>query len=92
MRSTEIKQRQTLIDFTCQNSGSIEALFDVAQENGVSITEEIAPGTQLSAPEIDRKTVAFYQKSIHDITTDQNVQPVQGGIGFMQIGTTFKVS
>lgn len=89
----EIKTRQTVIDFTVQNCGTMEALFDVAVLNGVSPTDPVAPGTVLLAPVIELKVVSFYGKNKElDITTDDRILPIPGGIGFMQIGTSFKVS
>lgn len=90
--SKKIKERQTVIDFACQHAGTLEALFDVAVLNGVSITQNVAPGTMLLTPVEDLKTVAFYNNNVVDIVTNQNAQPVPGGIGYMQIGTSFKVN
>ena len=87
-----IKQRQTVLDFTTQHSGTMEALFVVAVSNGIGITDDIAPGTELTASVVEQKTVSFYAKSLYDITTIAGDQLLPGGIGYMQIGTSFKVS
>lgn len=89
----EIKTRQTVIDFTVQNCGTMDALFDVALLNGISLTDPVAPGTILLAPVEELTVISFYQKNRElDITTDDRILPMPGGIGFMQIGTSFKVS
>lgn len=87
-----IKERQTVVDYTCQNSGTLEALFELAELNGISITQDLAPGTLLKARPVERKTVRFYALSVLDIVTDKTIEPMPGGIGYMQIGNTFKVS
>jgi len=92
MRIIKIKQQQTVIDFTCQQAGTLEALFEVAAANGISITEAVPAGTFLLVPEVDKKVIAFYENGKLDITTQQREVPVNGGIGYMQIGTSFKVS
>jgi hypothetical protein len=87
----QIKQRQTVVDYAVQNSGTMESLFEVAILNGVSITEDIAPGTIMLAPVVEKKTVEFYNKNAVDITTSQTNEASPGGIGYMQIGASFKV-
>jgi hypothetical protein len=88
----QLKLRQTVIDFTCQHAGTVESLFVVAQLNGVSITENVPKGSLLKVSPVKVKNVRFYlDRSGLDIITDQDgVTP--GGIGYMQIGTSFKVS
>ncbi len=88
----EIKPRQTVIDFTCQYSGTMDALFYVLLLNSIGITQAIAPGTILKAPQEDLKVIKFFDGSVYGITTDERIQPVMGGIGYMQIGSSFKVS
>jgi hypothetical protein len=85
----KIKYSQTVPDFTCQNAGSLEGLFTVAELNGISITGDIDPGTFLMVEEIDQKTISFYKGGELDIVTDARIK---GGIGYMQIGFSFKVS
>lgn len=89
-----IKKHQNIIDFTTQQAGSVEALFSVALLNGISITGNVEPGTNLKmASVIDKKVVADLIKYQVDIVSDQNVEAaIQGGIGFMQIGNDFIVS
>lgn len=83
-----IKNRQTVVDFTTQNAGDIESLFNVAEANGIGITDDVAPGTLLSVETTDNKVSGFYEGSELDITTtDKGAQP--GGIGYMQIGSSF---
>lgn len=41
------KEHQTLLDIAIQQAGSIEALFDIAEANGLSVTEDLVSGQQL---------------------------------------------
>lgn len=57
----EVKDNQTLYDFTLQHCGSMEALVEVARLNGLSVTDEITPGQSLQVPEPYNKVlVNFY--------------------------------
>jgi hypothetical protein len=87
-----IKKHQTTLDFVTQYSGALDGLFTMALLNGISITSEPAPGTNLQVEVVDLKTVKYYATSGLDVQSNgiTNVRP--GGIGYMQIGNDFKVS
>jgi hypothetical protein len=88
-----IKTHQKLTDFVTQFSGTMEALFEVALMNGKSITEEINAGTSLLVNVKDKDVTNFYNDAkATDIITSYNAQAVPGGIGYMQISTSFIVS
>ena len=61
---TVIRNKQSLLDISVQEYGSIEALMDLAVENDVSLTDEFEPGDTLNLPEADGNTdvQAFYNK------------------------------
>jgi hypothetical protein len=87
-----IKQNQNLFDATVQHSGALSNLFAVAVANGIGITDALVPGNNLVIPAVtDKAVVKKFLNDFYDIIT---IEPdvVQGGIGYMQIGTTFKVS
>jgi hypothetical protein len=87
-----MQQRQTVADFTCQHCGTMEALFLLAELNGISVTENVAPGTELKAIPTENKIIAFYANSILDIVTEDIDRVKPGGIGYMQIQNDFIVS
>ena len=89
-----IKKYQTPIDFSCQHCGTAEALFLLANLNGISITDEPAPGTTLLSEVVDTKVVSAFMKNELHIATSLNDNPGTGfsGIGYMQIAHDFKVS
>ena len=89
----KIKRFQKLPDFVTQFGGSLNSLFDIAMLNGVGITDEIAPGTPLFVSVQNSLIVSYYKNSTQDIITrERNVIQQPGGIGYMQIGYSFKVS
>ena len=58
---TEILQQgQNLMDVAIQCCGDATALFDLALLNGISVTEEVAVGTEFILPEVVNKGVAKY--------------------------------
>ncbi len=86
----ELKKHQNNTDFVCQHFGTVEALFDLAALNGISITERPVPGTFLKAKTVDEKTVGYFIKNLYDIISDSSISvdgviPIYGGIGYMKI-------
>ena len=57
--------RQSVIDIALHQYGTAEACFDLALENGISITDELAPGTDLKISNIAYTDIAIvnYYKS-----------------------------
>jgi hypothetical protein len=51
---------QSLFDLAIQVAGSVEAVFDIALANGISITDELRPGTVLTIPAVVGRQVADY--------------------------------
>ena len=96
-----VLNNQSLIDVAIQHTGTIENAFKIAVANGLSLTEQLEPGAQLIIPEdvqMNNDVVSYFAaKGIQPATglTENDLliaQTVQRGIGYMQIGKTFKVS
>lgn len=64
-----IKDGQTLADVAVQEFGSWEAMIAIAKENGVSMTEVPAPGTELAMPD------ATWNKMMQNYCKDNDVSP-----------------
>lgn len=87
------KQGQTLLDLAIQHTGSIEGAILLAQQLGISITADIAIGTQFDEIPVTDKTVYKY-------FTDNKLEPASGvnsnsrlgGISLMGINIDFVVS
>jgi len=96
--STLALERQSLLDIAIKETGSITSIFDFAIINGFGITDDIVPGSAIEIPIIDygfKGVVDYYrQNRITPATTiDEATLPARDkGIGFWQIGLTFKVS
>ena len=70
---------QSLFDIAVQEFGSIEAAFALATLNGLSVTDELTPGTLLQKTGIiNKKIVSYY--------SDKNIKPATGGIVTSTIG------
>ncbi|MFK7004607.1 hypothetical protein BWK63_09555 [Flavobacterium covae] len=93
----QIKHNQSLFDVTIQRKGTIEALFEVAFLNNVSITGDLLIGTDLLVSNgiIDKQIVNYFlNKKIVPATAltqtqIQNLEPQ--GIGYMIIENDFTV-
>ncbi len=94
-----IIDKQNLLDIALQASGTIESVFEIALQNQVSITDEVAPGVGLMIPDglIQNKDVLNYyiQQTILPATGSNNENlgvEVLEGIDYWAIGDTFIVS
>jgi len=88
-----IKRHQTLLDFATQWTGSAQGLIQVALLNGLSPTDDIAPGTALLTGEvIDFKNSTYNTGA--EIATNRffTETAVNEGIGYWIINLNFKVS
>ena len=91
---TVIKKNQTVLDFSTQFFGTAEALFLMANLNGIGITDDVAPGVELVTEVVNKNVVNAFKLRGLDITTSIVYDPaiINGGIGLMQIQNDFKVS
>lgn len=74
-RRITIIEKQNLYDIALQETGDILAVFDIAAENGLSVTSEMSPGDELIIPEgVDgnREILAYY--------TMNGIRPATGAI------------
>lgn len=93
----KVKDRQSLPDMAVQTAGSMEAAFDLAAANGVSLTDTLADGQVL-------ETVRAADAAVVRRYSAQGVEPAtalsgeematlaQEGINFMGIEIDFVVS
>ncbi|OWP76526.1 hypothetical protein [Flavobacterium oreochromis] len=94
----QVKHNQSLFDFTIQSKGTIEALFETAILNNVSITEDLLTGSDLLVSNgiIDKQIVNYFlNKKIVPATalTQTQIQTLEPqGIGYMIIANDFIVS
>lgn len=89
--------RQSLLDVALQTSGSIEAAFDLAEANDISISEPLETDAALrSVPVVDQKVVDRYEAADVRPATELSPEDIEmapyGGIGYMGIEVDFIVS
>lgn len=88
-----VKKHQTIVDFVCQNAGEISGLFTTALLNGLSITQEVAEGAVLKVAQTQLKVINYFKTNGIDIVSSRSSSDtMSGGIGYMQIGSSFIVS
>lgn len=86
METKAIKE-QSLFDLSLQVGGGVEAVFDLALSNGLSITGELEPG-QVIIPAIaqDSRIVDYYRvKNIRPATFSGEEILTLSGVGYMAI-------
>lgn len=95
-----VLHNQSLLDISIQYTGTVENCFKIAVANGLCITDDLTPGQELIIPndvKIDKEILNYYQSkeiqpaTAYPLSVGQEIEE-QGGIGHMQIGSTFKVS
>jgi hypothetical protein len=98
MASVKVSDKQSLFDIAVQSLGSVSAVFELATENDLSITEALTAGQSLGLSEVYSSDVADYftNKKIKPATaitsTDYNETIAQEGIEFWAIEMDFVVS
>lgn len=89
-----IKKNQTLLDMACQYAGTMEQLLTIAANNNKSITEDLTAGEELLITATDLGVTNYFKKrkDYLDAVTIYLGPEVLGGIGYMKIGKSFKVT
>ena len=96
MNQVIVVKGQTLLDIAVQAAGSVEAAFEIAAANNISMTDDLAEGTSLIVPSVIDQTVADYFRVNGIIPKtgireqDRETAPYSG-IGYMTIGVDFIV-
>lgn len=84
---TKVIEDQSLFDLALQLGGGVEAVFDLALTNGLSITSELAPG-QVIQPAIvqDLRIADYYRiRNIRPATFSNKEILTLSGVGYMSI-------
>jgi hypothetical protein len=82
-----ILNSQTLQDIAIQYCGTLEALFDIAFLNNISVTEELSPGQILNIPEVDygfQEVVNYFlinKKQPATALTQEMISIIEGNTG-----------
>lgn len=97
---TTAKERQTMLDMALQSGGHVETALALAAANGLSVTDRLEDGQELTVPEPvedgDARTVRLYRAHGVEPATEASADDMTacpyGGIGFMGIEIDFEVS
>ena len=89
-----------MLDMALQTGGRIETAMVLAAANGVSLTDRLEDGQELTVPapvaEGDARTVVLYRAHGVEPATGLSAEDIAacpyGGIGYMGIETDFEVS
>ena len=89
MRHITVSEGQTLMDIAVQYLGDGERVFDIMELNGLELTDEPEPGTELLVPE-----VAIDKVRIAEVFSSRGLMPASmeepenepGGIDHWAIG------
>lgn len=88
-----VRENQSMLDLALISGGTIECMFELAEENDISVTGRALPGRQ-----INTDTVTTINRDVLDLYTRNNISPatikspeIFTGIGYMIIGKDFKV-
>lgn len=91
----KVLAHQNIIDISIQESGSVEALFDLLLLNSKSLTDDLEVGEDLLLPkEALNKRVANYFEN-RDVATGQHISKSHTeleGISYWAVNNNFKVS
>lgn len=96
MQQQPIKEKQAVHDGVVLATGSIDELFNIALLNEISITAIMPAGSVVNyAPVVERAFIVneLAARVAKPASIDEGTGIVlPGGIGYMQIGTTFRIS
>lgn len=62
MSEITVTSRQSLMDVALQHGGALDAIFDMAQANDRSLTDDLVAGDTLDVPEAQEPRVTQYYK------------------------------
>ena len=91
---TTTRNNQTLLDIAVQECGTVEAAFEIAERNGLALTDELNTGQKLDIVMTTTREESVVQDRINPATApsaEETEMVPYGGIGFMGIEIDFVV-
>jgi len=91
---TTVKDRQSLFDIALITAGSIAAAFDLAADNGLSVTDELKPNMELTMPSVIISEVANHYRinNLSPATALDLADDYPEGIEYWRVHYDFAVS
>lgn len=61
----KIYNNQNLLDIAIQTTGGLDALFEIAMNNGISVSQQLVPGTELKIkqPATNAVVLNYYERN-----------------------------
>ena len=94
----ELLNNQTFLDVAMQECGSADYALQIALFNGNSITKDLVAGDEVEVQIFDlnakQKSIAYVLSRKENKPASNDIEAFSNnrGIGYMEIGTSFKVS
>lgn len=90
MSSVKVLPSQSLYDIAVQHVGNVEAVFEIASLNGLSVTDDLTAGQSLIIPGVsDARTVKILSEGDWNPASSEYAR--LQGIGYSRIGIDFEV-
>ena len=91
---TKVIAEQSLFDIAILAGGSIESVFDIALQNGLSITGEMSAGQAIDISGIEGNQITDYYRVKGIMPTTFSSQEIftLSGLGYMALEENFIVS
>lgn len=95
---TTTRNNQTLLDIAVQECGTVEAAFEIAERNGLALTDELNTGQKLDIVMTTTREESVVQELAADRIKPATAPSAEetelvpyGGIGFMGIEIDFVI-
>jgi hypothetical protein len=89
----KVLNQQSLFDIGIQHAGAPEAAFDIALRNGLSMTDELAPGATLDNVDTANVNIEKYYSNRRLLpATGLSAEGIEEGIEFWYVEYDFVVS
>ena len=88
---TTTRNNQTLLDIAVQECGTVEAAFEIAERNGLALTDELNTGQKLDIVMTTTREESVVQELAAAPSAEETEMVPYGGIGFMGIEIDFVV-
>ena len=92
--TNKAQQGQSFLDLVLQQTGDFKEIIKAAVDNDFSLTDDLQIGSEIFTEKKENEAVGYLakKKPATAINNTENYGTKKLGIGYMQIGSTFKVS
>ncbi|KMQ70247.1 hypothetical protein ACM44_13420 [Chryseobacterium koreense CCUG 49689] len=87
----KVQQGQTFLDMVLQLTGDFSEVIEASLLNDKSLSEDVAIGTEITV-KMQATSMMSNRPATAIMGMQTNIPIERGGIGYMEIGKTFKVN